>query len=266
MELQDCNDLLRDKMLLLEEKVEKFELKSRRSSRQISELSFVECGARLSKNKSPRSSNSTNSAAGLRQLPNIVSSDAHKIDIQEKVPQIQNVEKEDFAGSHEKWTTVRNRRVQGQITASQVKKGVDNALLTINQGEHKPLKPRLQVGTGAGADAIKCVPFSGKKWLYIARISEEVTDSELLKYIQDKLSAKESEVVIKELTNKNKMKSFKLGISDKYYASVSDCSFWPAGVAFRDFNFRLPRQVIQNNKPNEYPQNFVEPPPPPTTG
>lgn len=144
------------------------------------------------------------------------------------------------------------------ITSSAIGAAINNAFHQRSAANNKPNsnnrpQHKLSMGT-ASSTLLKAVPPSDKKWLYLGRLCEDVSENDLINYVQSKCQMDGKDLSIKLLKTYNNMRSFKLGLQKNYYNQVNNCEFWPAGVVFRDFVF----EIRQNSKSNFLPPTNLQ--------
>lgn len=93
-----------------------------------------------------------------------------------------------------------------------------------------------------------------KVWLYLYRITPDVTEDDIKQYIKIKTNNKNEEFIVKDLKEpgSNRFKTFMVAGDFRYKETFYDPSFWPKGVFFRRFDFKKhfekhkTRHVIEN--------------------
>lgn len=102
--------------------------------------------------------------------------------------------------------------------------------------------------------------FTGAKpkvWLYLYRVTRNVNDTQIRKFITKKLypetpeGEENSDVTVKELqTDPNQLKCFMIGADFSHKEKLYTAEFWPRGVGFRRFDFRRYRQYMDDQGKN----------------
>lgn len=115
----------------------------------------------------------------------------------------------------------------------------------------KVVHRRRKLGEGNGQ-----LGFHGKQenankkiWLFISKIPDSVSETNIKEYIETK--AETADVCVKSLPTRNQRKnnqSFMVGVSPNLKEEIYDAKFWPKNVLYERFNFKIGHRFLDNQK------------------
>ncbi|KAK9880572.1 hypothetical protein WA026_011812 [Henosepilachna vigintioctopunctata] len=92
-------------------------------------------------------------------------------------------------------------------------------------------------------------PEDKKIWIFISKVRDDVEASTVQKFIQEKTKAQLSKIAVKHLATKTQSKNnkcFLIGVENQYKDQVYNTKFWPTGVAFSRFNFKIGHHFLKD--------------------
>lgn len=152
------------------------------------------------------------------------------------------------------------------ISRTQVSKTIDMAVAANNASNqfNNKQKPQIKnvnipsnnpaaVDNNNGNKTFQGVP--RREWLYVGNASQNVTADIVRKHITDKGIEDNEDLLIKELANKGRTKSFKVGLLMNFHDLINTPGFWPKDIIVRKFDIRRGGYAVNNNHNNN--NNFT---------
>lgn len=156
--------------------------------------------------------------------------------------------------------------VGGQITLSQVSRGVEMALDVLEGGiqtgceqdqagfqrvESRRTRQRRRVAAegqrGTAVDVGGFMSEPRKMWLYVGRAGNRTDVNLVREYVGNKLGIEGNQLVVEALQTAGVTKSYKIGVDHLYYDRVNKSDFWPEGILFRRFRFGSGKRSISSS-------------------
>lgn len=112
----------------------------------------------------------------------------------------------------------------------------------------KSKKTRPMEGSGNGDSELHGRANGDKKiWLFITRIPDKIEVKNIENYIKNRTNS--DNIIIKKLPTKNSRRdnqSFMIGVEPCFKEQIYDSSFWPKGIVYNRFNFKLGQHFLDN--------------------
>lgn len=103
---------------------------------------------------------------------------------------------------------------------------------------------RKDTKIGEGEKNDEMAAMEKRVWLFLSRIKRHVTADNVKAYMAKQLKQGVQDFIVKELpTNEQKNKCFMVGADYHHKDEIYKPTFWPAGVGFKRFDFRLYRRL-----------------------
>lgn len=274
-ELKDMNKLLKEKILILEDKIKSLTInrfeehivqeKNEAKNNEIRNLIKKEVDAFFSANRNETTKNnqktSDNESKDQQQKPTQntplpinknkkghpnkqINSSANKnqnlINLEEKqqfiMQDIINLESPTPQPQLVISSPTKNEKWQQQKTRHQ-KRGIGQAQ-EINS-KFKGIKPKV--------------------WMYLYRVEPDVTEQDIIDYLKQKTNSADENFIVEDLKANGKYKEYKVAADFSFKNCFYNPSFWPAGVRFKRFDFAYHKQRMNTNKNNNFqPNTFLE--------
>ena len=98
---------------------------------------------------------------------------------------------------------------------------------------------KINVGQSQGCNE-KFKGASPKVWMFISRVSQDVTEEDIKTYLNTRIGDEEENIIVKELiSGSNGLKCYMVAADFKHKDQFYQPSFWPQGVGYRRFDFKL---------------------------
>lgn len=129
---------------------------------------------------------------------------------------------------------------------------------------HRRKTQKKQLGQGEDKGG-KFGGITPKVWMYIYRVNPNVTKHDIADYIKRQTGENEKDIIVNELKNdmeyfdNDKYKCYMVGADFKFKDNFYIPSFWPRGVGFKRFNFKVhAKYIIKENSSECRPESFLE--------
>lgn len=115
-------------------------------------------------------------------------------------------------------------------------------------------KPEGDASEGFVAFKRKNATEERRLWLFISRARSDVTEDQVKKYVAENGKTLESQIQVRTLqmklnssNNGSENKCFMLGVPLHLEKQIYDAAFWPAGIGFSRFDFKLGRRFLDQS-------------------
>ncbi|KAK9873065.1 hypothetical protein WA026_017763 [Henosepilachna vigintioctopunctata] len=178
-----------------------------------------------------------------------------------EIVKIQNTKEKSTYANTTKKNIITRQMVSAAIEEQIHKNALDNIinLADENKGFNivRRKKPKQKPMIGEGDKENNKYFFEGrykkpedkKIWIFISKVRDDVEASTVQKFIQEKTKAQLSKIAVKHLATKTQSKNnkcFLIGVENQYKDQVYNTKFWPTGVAFSRFNFKIGHHFLKD--------------------
>lgn len=251
MELQEKNDLLREKIEYLERKLQNAEKsiteKVAPRPKTADETHNIQEAGSVIQNKPVEGSGTTSK---LNSYSKVLTSQNSKQNKREYIAQQDNKKGSNETPNH-------------FITKEQVNQAVSTALAAQMGPFNNNASPALVANScnqafNPNSGLVGVAPVAPKKWLYINRVAKDANCDSVTNYIISKnIIPSGTEIVVQQLRTNNDSSSFKLGVDPAYAQALKEKTFWPEHIMVKDFIFRNSFSTGRLNSQQNYQKNFL---------
>lgn len=134
----------------------------------------------------------------------------------------------------------------------------EDSEFTVVRGRRRPRRKNHLVGTAETGTQKTTTGFVSKNnkdpsekkiWLFISKAKNTCTAEDVANYISNQSSTDRNLIEVKSLQSKTKTGNncFLIGVPTQLKETVYESSFWPKGIRFERFDFRLGRHFLDSH-------------------